>query len=94
MTEGFSVDPEILRADVRDKYRAVATDPHGAFHFHTGRLTTTWSPVSCRSPTVTVLVVGSMSVTSPMTTSIPRRSSRRRGRVIRSGRRSPVITHR
>ena len=37
MTEGLSVDPEILRADVRDKYRAVATNPHGTFHFHTGR---------------------------------------------------------
>ncbi len=37
MTEGFSVDPEILRAEVRDKYRAVATNPNGTFHFHTGR---------------------------------------------------------
>jgi SAM-dependent methyltransferase len=37
MTEGLSVDPEILRADVRDKYRAVATNPNGTFHFHTGR---------------------------------------------------------
>jgi arsenite methyltransferase len=37
MTEGFSVDPEILRADVRDKYKAVATNPNGTFHFHTGR---------------------------------------------------------
>ncbi len=37
MTDSISIDPEILRADVRDKYRAVATDPHGAFHFHTGR---------------------------------------------------------
>ena len=33
----FSVDPETLRADVRDKYRAVATNPNGTFHFHTGR---------------------------------------------------------
>ena len=37
MTESLSVDPEILRADVRDKYRAVATNPHDTFHFHTGR---------------------------------------------------------
>lgn len=37
MTEGLSVDPEILRADVRDKYKAVATNPNGTFHFHTGR---------------------------------------------------------
>lgn len=37
MTESNSVDPEILRADVRDKYRDVATNPHGTFHFHTGR---------------------------------------------------------
>jgi SAM-dependent methyltransferase len=31
------VDPQALRASVRDKYRHVATDPRGAFHFHTGR---------------------------------------------------------
>ena len=37
MTQNFSVDPEALRADVRDKYRDVATNPHGTFHFHTGR---------------------------------------------------------
>lgn len=37
MTESVSVDPEALRADVRDKYRDVATNPHGKFHFHTGR---------------------------------------------------------
>jgi SAM-dependent methyltransferase len=33
----FSVDPEALRADVRDKYREVATNPESDFHFHTGR---------------------------------------------------------
>ena len=37
MTETISVDPEALRADVRDKYKDVATNPHGSFHFHTGR---------------------------------------------------------
>jgi SAM-dependent methyltransferase len=37
MTETISVDPEALRADVRDKYKEVATNPHGDFHFHTGR---------------------------------------------------------
>ena len=31
------VDPEALREQVRSKYREVATDPHGRFHFHTGR---------------------------------------------------------
>ncbi|MDZ7676049.1 MAG: methyltransferase domain-containing protein [Acidimicrobiales bacterium] len=31
------VDPEELRADVREKYAAVATDPTATFHFHTGR---------------------------------------------------------
>jgi arsenite methyltransferase len=31
------VDPEALRASVRDKYRHVATTPNGGFHFHTGR---------------------------------------------------------
>lgn len=37
MTENISIDPEVLRADVRDKYRDVATNPQGTFHFHTGR---------------------------------------------------------
>lgn len=37
MTETISVDPEALRADVREKYREVAVHPGGAFHFHTGR---------------------------------------------------------
>jgi arsenite methyltransferase len=31
------VDAALLREQVRDKYREVATDPHAAFHFHTGR---------------------------------------------------------
>jgi len=37
MTQNISVDPEALRADVRDKYKEVAINPNGAFHFHTGR---------------------------------------------------------
>jgi len=37
MAEDLLVDPEALRAQVRDKYRDVAVDPHRAFHFHTGR---------------------------------------------------------
>jgi len=36
-TELPVVDPEALRAEVRDKYRQVATDPAASFHFHTGR---------------------------------------------------------
>lgn len=32
-----TVDPDALRADVREKYAEVATNPTGAFHFHTGR---------------------------------------------------------
>jgi arsenite methyltransferase len=31
------VDAGALRDQVREKYRAVATDPAGPFHFHTGR---------------------------------------------------------
>jgi len=31
-------DPEVLRSQVREKYRQVAAQPHGRFHFHTGRL--------------------------------------------------------
>jgi arsenite methyltransferase len=31
------VDPSVLREQVREKYREVATDPGAEFHFHTGR---------------------------------------------------------
>ncbi|MBT3398822.1 MAG: methyltransferase domain-containing protein [Rhodospirillaceae bacterium] len=31
------VDPDALREEVKAKYREVAVDPHGEFHFHTGR---------------------------------------------------------
>ena len=37
MTDDLMVDRAQLRDQVRDKYRKVATDPGGAFHFHTGR---------------------------------------------------------
>jgi SAM-dependent methyltransferase len=37
MPDTIPVDPEALRADVRDKYREVALHPDGEFHFHTGR---------------------------------------------------------
>jgi arsenite methyltransferase len=37
MAEDLFVDPDALRAQVRDKYRQVAVDPHCGFHFHTGR---------------------------------------------------------
>jgi arsenite methyltransferase len=36
-TPDLLVDPVALRDQVREKYRAVATDPAGPFHFHTGR---------------------------------------------------------
>ena len=32
-----TVDAEALRAEVREKYGEVATNPDGAYHFHTGR---------------------------------------------------------
>jgi arsenite methyltransferase len=32
-----SVDPVALREEVKAKYRDVAVDPHGEYHFHTGR---------------------------------------------------------
>ncbi len=38
MSNETLVDVEILRTQVRDKYRDVAENPHGAHHFHTGRL--------------------------------------------------------
>jgi SAM-dependent methyltransferase len=31
------VDPATLREEVKSKYREVATNPHGDYHFHTGR---------------------------------------------------------
>ena len=37
MTEELLVDPEVLREQVRDKYRKVAAEPERTFHFHTGR---------------------------------------------------------
>ena len=37
MSNETLVDVETLRTQVRDKYRDVADDPHGAHHFHTGR---------------------------------------------------------
>lgn len=37
MSNETLVDVETLRAQVRDKYRDVAEDPHGTHHFHTGR---------------------------------------------------------
>ena len=37
MAQDLLVDAEALRAQVRDKYREVALDPHATFHFHTGR---------------------------------------------------------
>jgi arsenite methyltransferase len=37
MTQETLVDAETLRAEVREKYRAVATDPAACYHFHTGR---------------------------------------------------------
>ena len=36
-TPELVVDPKVLRSQVQDKYRAVATDPHDQYHFHTGR---------------------------------------------------------
>jgi SAM-dependent methyltransferase len=37
MADDVLVDPDTLREQVRDKYREVAVDPGGSFHFHTGR---------------------------------------------------------
>ncbi|HLF41037.1 MAG TPA: methyltransferase domain-containing protein [Acidimicrobiia bacterium] len=37
MSQELLVDPEALRAEVREKYRAVAVDPGRPYHFHTGR---------------------------------------------------------
>jgi ubiquinone/menaquinone biosynthesis C-methylase UbiE len=37
MDHDLLVDADTLRAQVRDKYREVATEPNRTFHFHTGR---------------------------------------------------------
>jgi arsenite methyltransferase len=37
MGDEMMVDAELLRGEVRQKYKEVAVDPHGEFHFHTGR---------------------------------------------------------
>lgn len=37
MTADLLVDTDLLREQVREKYRDVAVEPHRAFHFHTGR---------------------------------------------------------
>jgi hypothetical protein len=37
MTDGLPVDAISLREEVKTRYRAVAINPHGSFHFHTGR---------------------------------------------------------
>lgn len=36
-TAASKVDPAALRASIREKYREVAINPNGSFHFHTGR---------------------------------------------------------
>ena len=37
MSDGLLIDPLALREEVKTKYRAVAVNPHGSYHFHTGR---------------------------------------------------------
>lgn len=37
MSSQTPVDPATLREEVKSKYREVAENPHGSFHFHTGR---------------------------------------------------------
>jgi arsenite methyltransferase len=37
MNDDLPVDPAQLREQVKNKYRDVAINPHGNFHFHTGR---------------------------------------------------------
>ena len=37
MSDGLLVDSLALREEVKTKYRAVAVNPHGSYHFHTGR---------------------------------------------------------
>ena len=38
MAYEIMVDTDTLREQVKEKYREVAVNPHGSFHFHTGRV--------------------------------------------------------
>lgn len=37
MDKELAVDPVVLREEVKSKYRDVASNPNGEYHFHTGR---------------------------------------------------------
>jgi hypothetical protein len=37
MSKELTVDPVVLREEVKSKYREVALNPSGEYHFHTGR---------------------------------------------------------
>jgi hypothetical protein len=37
VTEQLAVDSNLLREEVKSKYRDVAVNPSGEYHFHTGR---------------------------------------------------------
>jgi arsenite methyltransferase len=37
MSKELAVDPVVLREEVKSKYRDVAVNPSGEYHFHTGR---------------------------------------------------------
>ena len=37
MSKALGVDPVVLREEVKSKYRDVAINPNGEYHFHTGR---------------------------------------------------------
>jgi arsenite methyltransferase len=37
MSDELPVDPASLREEIKSKYREVASNPHGEYHFHTGR---------------------------------------------------------
>jgi arsenite methyltransferase len=37
MSDTAPVDADALRAEVRSKYRQIAINPHGNYHFHIGR---------------------------------------------------------
>jgi SAM-dependent methyltransferase len=52
MTVEVAVDAETLREEVRKKYQEVAANPHGSFHFHTGR------PLAARLGYESVIVDG------------------------------------
>ena len=65
MTDTPVVDTQVLREQVREKYRAVAVNPDATYHFHTGRALTERLGYDPTSSTSSPIVPSSRSPASP-----------------------------